>query len=107
MSNPFFKNNGPIKLSEILENLNLKKNDLEKNLVINDIKDLINSTENDITFFHSKKYKDIIKKTKAVLCLTTESMKEELPKSCTPIIVKKCFSFHIKSCFNVLSRIYK
>ena len=42
---------------------------------INDIKDLFTSENNDITFFHSKKYKDIAKKTKASFCLTSESFK--------------------------------
>ena len=31
---------------------------------IKDIKDLISATENDITFLHSKKYKDFAKKLK-------------------------------------------
>ena len=37
-----------------------------------DIKDLFTSKKNDITFFHSKKYKDIAKNTKASFCITTE-----------------------------------
>ena len=54
MSNPFFKNHGPLKLSEIANSLNIKINDLGKDTVINDIKDLVSSNANDITFFHSK-----------------------------------------------------
>ena len=42
----------------------------------------------DITFFHSKKYKDAAKKTKASFCITTENLKNELPKNCIPIIVE-------------------
>ena len=40
MKNPFFKNHGPVKLVDILANLNLKNfNDLGNNLVY-DVKDL-------------------------------------------------------------------
>ena len=61
MSNPFFKNHGPFKISEILNFLAIKNNDLNKNFEIQDIKDLMTSTDNDLTFFHSKKYKDTTK----------------------------------------------
>ena len=53
-----------------------------------DIKDLFTSKKNDITFFHSKKYKNFAKNTKASFCLTTEILKDKLPKSCTPLIVE-------------------
>ena len=77
MSNPFFKNHGPFKISEILKFLNIKnKKFKKKDKEIHDIKDLFTSKKNDITFFHSKKYKDIAKKTKASFCLTTESFKK-------------------------------
>ncbi len=88
MSNPFFQNNGPIKISEIIKSLNLKINTLNKNHEIKDIKNLISATENDITFFHSNKYKDAAKKTKASFCLTTDALKNELPNHCTAIQVK-------------------
>ena len=42
---------------------------------------------NEITFFHSKKYKNAANNTKASFCITTENLKNELPKSCKPIIV--------------------
>ena len=87
MSNPFFKNHGPFKISEICDLLNTKNNGLNKNFEIQDIKDLMNSTNKDISFFHSKKYQDIAKKTKATVCLTTEALKNELPKSCKAIVV--------------------
>jgi UDP-3-O-[3-hydroxymyristoyl] glucosamine N-acyltransferase len=57
MSNPFFNNHGPFKISDILQTLNLKSDKTYSNLNVNDIKDLITSNKNDITFFHSKKYK--------------------------------------------------
>ena len=87
MHNPFFKNNGPFKFREILKVLNLKFDKKNEDLNINDIKDLQNSQLNEITFFHSKKYKSIAKNTKASFCITTQNLQDELPKSCKPIIV--------------------
>ena len=87
MSNPFFKNQGPIKILEILKLLKLENKNLDNNYKIHDIKDLLTSTKKDITFYHSKKYKELAKKTKASFCLTTLSLKNELPKTCFAIIV--------------------
>ncbi len=88
MPNPFFKNHGPIKISEIIKSLNININTLNNDKEIYDIKDLVSSTKNDLTFFHSKKYKDVAKKTKASFCLTIEALKTELPKTCVPLIVE-------------------
>ena len=63
MSHPFFKNHGPFKISEIVNLLNINFDNSFNEKEIYDIKDLFSSTKNDITFFHSKKYKDIAKKT--------------------------------------------
>ena len=87
MVNPFFKNNGPFRISEFLNELNLKFNEIDKDQNITDIKDLQNSKSNEITFFHSKKYKIAANNTKASFCITTENLKNELPKNCIPIIV--------------------
>ena len=87
MINPFFKNNGPFKISDILQLINLDDLKIDNDQEIIDIKDLFTSKKNEITFFHSKKYKDIAKNTKASFCITTEILKDELPKSCTPLIV--------------------
>ena len=88
MSNPFFKNQGPFKISKIIELLNLNIDNIKKDHEINDIKDLISSENSDITFFHSKKYKEVAKKTKASFCITTESLTNDLPTSCVPLIVE-------------------
>jgi UDP-3-O-[3-hydroxymyristoyl] glucosamine N-acyltransferase len=88
MVNPFFKNNGPFKISDILQLINLDNPKIDNDQEIIDIKDLFTSEKNDITFFHSKKYKDIAKNTKAYFCITTEILKDELPKSCTPLVVE-------------------
>ena len=88
MINPFFKNNGPFKISDILQLLNIDDLKIDHDQKINDIKDLLSSQKNDITFFHSKRYNNIAKNTKASFCITTESLKDELPKSCRSLVVK-------------------
>ena len=88
MINPFFKNSGPFKISDILQLINLDDLKIANDQNITDIKDLFTSEKNDITFFHSKKYKDIAKNTKASFCITTESLKNELPNSCKALVVK-------------------
>ena len=87
MHNPFFKNVGPIKLSQLLKSLNLKNTNVNIDHQIADIKDLYTSNTDNITFFHSKKYKDFAKNTKASFCLTTKNLTTDLPKNCIPIIV--------------------
>ena len=86
MFNPFFKNHGPFKISELISLINCKeKINIDKE--ITNINDLNSANNSEITFFHSKKYKYIARKTKASYCLTTELLKNELPKSCIAIIV--------------------
>ena len=88
MSNPFFINNGPIPILDILKILNIQSTGLKENVKIDDIKDLSASTKLDVTFFHSQKYKELAKKTKASYCITTEFLKDELPTSCIPLVVE-------------------
>ena len=96
MSNPFFKNQGPFTIIEILKLLELnemetrdiRNNKLIQEKLVMDIKDLYSSHVNDITFFHSKKYNDAAKKTRAAFCITNQSLKNELNKNCVPIIVE-------------------
>jgi len=87
MFNPFFINCGPYDILEILTLLKTNSK-YSENFKIKDIKDLSNATEDMITFFHSKKYQDLAKKSKASYCLTTENLKNYLPKNCKPIIVE-------------------
>jgi len=88
MSNPFFKNRGPFSVRDILNFLNIKTETVESNTKVKDIKDLYSSDNSEITFLHSKKYKDLARKTKASFCITTESLKNELPTYCAPLIVE-------------------
>ena len=86
MSHPFFLNKGPINLIKIYDFLkitNQKKNDFN----FYDIKDLQSANKDSITFFHSKKYKEVAKLTKASFCLTSDLLKDFLPNTCEPIIV--------------------
>ena len=86
MFNPFFKNQGPFNILEILKILDINSDSFQ-NKKIHDVKDLLNSTSKDLTFFHTKKYRDSAKMTKASFCITTNSLKNELPKNCIPLIV--------------------
>jgi UDP-3-O-[3-hydroxymyristoyl] glucosamine N-acyltransferase len=65
--------------------LEIDQNNQDQNII--DIKDLQNSKSNEITFFHSKKYKKAANNTKASFCLTTKNLQNELPTNCIPIIV--------------------
>ena len=87
MSNPFFKNQGPFDILEILKLLDINLINFQQQKVF-DIKDLSSSSNSDLTFFHSKKYKDLANMTQAAFCITTDSLKNELPKKCKPLIVK-------------------
>ncbi len=87
MINPFFKNHGPFLITDIIKLLDSKNNILNDDRLVFDIKDLFGSKENNITFFHSKKYKDFAKNTKASFCITNEALKDLLPNNCFPIIV--------------------
>jgi len=88
MSNLFFTNKGPFKISKILELLKLENNSIDQNQIVTDVKDLFSASITDITFFHSKKYKDLAYKTKASHCITTQNLKDELPANCIPLIVE-------------------
>jgi len=87
MVNPFFENKGPVKIDKILSSI--KTENKFKNLEdeILDIKDLISASNEDITFFHSKKYQHQASTTKARYCITTKKLSNLLPNKCKPIEV--------------------
>ncbi len=88
MKNPFFKNVGPFNIEKLLLNTNIKNNEnFKKNKVYN-VSDLVNATNKDLTFFHSKKYSELALKTKASYCVTLDNLSQFLPNSCKKIIVK-------------------
>ena len=88
MINPFFKNTGPYDINELLNLIDLES-EKYPDKKINDIKDLNSSSDGDISFFHSKKYLNLAKNTKASYCITTESLKKNLPNACKAIISDK------------------
>ena len=88
MFNPFFKNCGPFKIHNLAQIIELENIKNIPNIEIFDIKDLNNSNKSEITFYHSKKYKNIANITQASFCITSENLKNDLPKTCTPLIVK-------------------
>jgi len=85
--NPFFKNNGPFIIDDILSFLNLSNSNNYKADLIYDVTDLSSAKKNELTFFHSKKYSLTATKTKASYCLTLKSLKDYLPKECKKIFV--------------------
>ncbi len=62
---------------------------LKKKVRLNNIKSLSKASKFDLTFYDSKKYKEHAKKTKALFCVTTESLSIDLPRYVQKIIVKK------------------
>ena len=86
--NPFFENKGPVSLKLIFDVCNLTSNINDKKIKVYDINNLDLSTNKDITFFHSVKYKDQAEQTKAKFCITTKNLNKYLPNSCTSIIVE-------------------
>ena len=86
MTNVFFEKNNNIKINDIFNCLKLKKS--SKNIKVNDINDLIEADVNDITFFHSKKYLDSVKSTKAKIIITNSKLKNMLPKNLFIVEVK-------------------
>tara|TARA_B100000767_G_C19701853_1_gene508789 strand:- start:324 stop:1304 length:981 start_codon:yes stop_codon:yes gene_type:complete len=88
MTNPFFINQGPYKIEQLLLLSNIDNDEqYNKDEIIN-INNLGSSDRNDITFFHSKKYESLASKTKASFCITTKNLIHILPDNCKPIIVE-------------------
>ena len=87
MSNSFYKNHGPIKMSEILNILKLDNFKLHVDQNISDVKDLATAQKNEITFLHSKKYESLARDTKASFCITLKNLSHILPKNCTALNV--------------------
>ena len=88
MLNPFFKNIGPLKIDKLLDKVSIENKEKFQKDKIYDISDLMNATNKDLTFFHSKNYSELASKTKASYCVTLESLSNFLPNTCKKIIVK-------------------
>ncbi len=88
MTNPFFKNYGPISIKDIYKVLKIKKDNINLKVKIFDITDLNSASKEDITFLHSNKYKSQASITKAAACITTKNLQHILPNKCEKIIVE-------------------
>jgi len=88
MLNPFFKNVGPFKIEKLLSKTDIENTENFKNDKVHNVSDLINATDKDLTFFHSKNYSSFASKTNASYCVTLESLSQFLPNTCKKIIVK-------------------
>ena len=88
MHNPFFDNKGPFEIDHLLQITNIDNKIKFPNIKIHDIKDLNTATNDDVTFFHSKKYENLALKTHATFCITTKNLSPLLSKNCSPIIVE-------------------
>ncbi len=86
MNNPFFKKKKNLSINEILHTIDLKKQ--KNNYLIDDIKNLNTAKKNDISFFHSKKYLDVLKKTKSKLIITNKKFTNIIPKQIKVIEVE-------------------
>ncbi len=94
MKNLFFKKKKNLKINEILNSLEIKKERID--YLINDICELDHAKKNDITFFHSINYLESLKKTKSNFILTNKKFSSFIPKQKKIILVK-----------NVLLSVYK
>ena len=86
--NFFFKKRNKIYFFDVLSNLNIKAEKTHKNSIINDIQSLEQAKKNDITFFHSLKYKDSLIATKSNFILTNTKLSKHVPSPKVKIIVQ-------------------
>ena len=56
MKHPFFKNYGPFKIEDLLDNLKLNNIENLSDDLVHDIRDLQTADKEHLTFFHSNKY---------------------------------------------------
>ena len=85
--NSFFKKRKEVYLRDILKLLNIKNKNNYKNSLIGDIKSLDQAKKNDITFFHTLKYKFSIINTKSKVIITNKKLSNLIPKSKIVLIV--------------------
>jgi len=85
--NSFFKKRKEVHLRDVINLLNVKNKNNYKNFVISDIKTLDQAKKNDITFFHSSKYKISINNTKSKIIITNKKLSNLISKSKIVLIV--------------------
>ena len=78
-----------IEIKEILEKNSFEvTSKLSEKEIFHSLKTILNSSENDLSFFSNIRYLNDLKKIKAKACLIEEKFLSFLPKNCYPIIVK-------------------
>ena len=82
----FFKKNKKIYLSDIYKILGKKNN--YKNILIENISDLNSAKKNDISFFNSLKYTELLKKSKSKFILTHKKYENIVKRYSRPILVE-------------------
>ncbi len=85
--NLFFKKRKKTYFYDILKKLNIKNKKNYKNILIENIRNLDQAKKNDITFFHTLKYKDSLKTTKSNFIITTSQLSSHIPNSKSKLIV--------------------
>jgi len=86
--NQFFVKKSNIKINDILKILKLKQVSSNFNKNVNDIKTLDFANKNDITFFHSSKYKDLLSCTKSIFILIEKKNSNLVSNKKNLIVVK-------------------
>ena len=88
-TNPFFKKRKKNYLSEILQilKIKIKNKNKYKNILINDIKNLDQALNKDLTFFHSIKYKLLLNSTKSNFIITSSKLSSFIPKTKIALVV--------------------
>ncbi len=86
--NQFFKKRKSVYFYDILKDLNIKNKKNYKNLLINNIQNLDQAKKNDITFFHSQKYKDQLIRTRSNFVITTSILSKHIQKPKIKLIVE-------------------
>ena len=85
----FFKKKNKLKIFDICKKI--KAINPTKDCNINNIKDLNNANVDDISFFNSLKYLDVLKKSKAKFIITQEKNLKFIKNFCKPIVVENVF----------------
>ena len=75
-------------MRDILNKINVENKLVVKNTLINDIQNLDTAKKNNISFFHSSKYINLLNKTKSNFIITTLELSNFIPKRKVKILVK-------------------
>ena len=85
IKNPFFKKKTNINLIDICKILKIKK--INSSIKLNNINDLKSANKNDISFFNSLKYTNVLKNTKSKYVITNKKYAEIVAKFSKPLIL--------------------